>query len=188
MIECERTTKETSVTLRLDAEGCESVVDIPCGFLRHMLELFAFHAGIGLSVAATGDVDVDYHHLTEDIGILLGKAFERARTERTRRRYGWCALPMDGSLVLSAVDFSGRGQFEWRGEFPAERCGDFDLELIPEFWKAVCREGGITFHAQAMACDNAHHLAEALFKGAGRAFRQALEPADEVQSTKGTLA
>ncbi len=153
-----------------------------------MLELFAFHAGIGLSITATGDVDVDYHHLTEDIGILLGKAFERARAERVCERYGWCMLPMDGSLVLAAVDFSGRGQFEWRGEFPAARCGDFDLELIAEFWKAVCREGRITFHAQALACDNAHHLAEALFKGAGRAFRQALTPAEEVQSTKGTLA
>jgi imidazoleglycerol-phosphate dehydratase len=95
---------------------------------------------------------------------------------------------MDGSLVLAAVDFSGRGQFEWKGAFPAERCGDFDLELIPEFWRAVCREGRITLHAQSLACDNAHHLAEALFKGAGRAFRQALSPAGELQSTKGTLA
>ena len=188
MIESERTTKETSVSLRLDVDGGERRIDLPCGFLRPMLELFAFHAGIGLDVAATGDVDVDYHHLAEDVGILLGKAFEQARSGRTLQRYGWCALPMDGSLVLAAVDFSGRGQFEWHGEFPAERCGDFDLELIPEFWRAVCREGRITFHARALACDNAHHLAEALFKGAGRAFRQALAPADELQSTKGTLA
>ena len=94
---------------------------------------------------------------------------------------------MDGSLVLAAADLGGRGQFEWKGAFPAERCGDFDLELIPEFWKAFCREGKITLHAQALACDNAHHLAEALFKGAGRALREAFLPAESLQSTKGTL-
>ena len=187
MIEETRKTMETSVVLRLGIGGEERNVDIPCGFLRHMLELFAFHAKICLDVTATGDVDVDYHHLTEDVGLLLGKALNRIRTTRNIQRYGWCALPMDGTLMLVAVDFSGRGQFEWKGTFPAERCGDFDLELIPEFWRAVCREGKITLHAQALACDNAHHLAEALFKGAGKAFREALSPADELQSTKGTL-
>ena len=183
----ERKTKETFVTAELDAAGGPVSVDLPCGFLRHMIELFAFHASLGLTLKGGGDADVDWHHLTEDTGILLGRALGAAFAEIPRQRYGWCALPMDGSLVLAAVDFSGRGQFEWDGEFPTGRCGDFDLELVPEFWKALCREGKITFHARALAADNSHHLAEALFKGAGRAFRSALEPAERLESTKGTF-
>jgi len=186
-VKIERKTKETGVSVELSLGGGQADIEISCGFLSHMIELFAFHAGVGLKVQASGDERVDYHHLAEDVGILLGRAFLQAGSERPVKRYGWCAIPMDGSLVLAAVDVSGRGQFEWKGEFPAERCGDFDLELVPEFWKAFCREGKITFHAQALACDNAHHLAEALFKGAGRAFREAFSPAEALQSTKGTL-
>jgi imidazoleglycerol-phosphate dehydratase len=187
-VKLERKTKETSISLELLPEGEEIRVSVSCGFLRHMVELFAFHAGMGLTVDASGDEDVDWHHLTEDLGILLGRAFALAAEQTPRTRYGWCALPMDGSLVLAAADLGGRGQFEWQGTFPAEKCGDFDLELVPEFWKAFCREGRITLHARALACDNAHHLAEALFKGAGRALREAFVPAEKVQSTKGTLA
>ena len=183
----ERKTRETAVTVEMEPVGGTVRLEIPCGFLRHMLELFAFHAGIGLFVRATGDVDVDFHHLTEDVGILLGRAFRRTGMDEPCQRYGWCALHMDGSLVLAAVDISGRGHFEWKGAFPSKKCGDFDLELVPEFWKALCREGKITFHARALAADNSHHLAEALFKGAGRAFRSALEPAERLESTKGTF-
>ncbi len=188
MIEMNRSTKETSISLVMDLDGSQRRFEIQCGFLAHMLELFAFHAGIGIELTAMGDVEVDYHHLVEDIGILIGRAFARELEGRSIQRYGWCAMPMDGSLVLIAVDFSGRGQFEWDGSFPSQRCGDFDLDLLPEFWRAVCRECRITLHARALACDNSHHLGEALFKGAGRAFRQALTPATELQSTKGTFA
>ncbi|NCB15219.1 MAG: imidazoleglycerol-phosphate dehydratase, partial [Synergistales bacterium] len=162
-------------------------LDLPCGFLAHMLELLAFHGRFDLEVQARGDVQVDAHHLTEDLGIVLGEALGELARSEPRERYGWCLLPMDGSLVLTAADLGGRGQFEWKGAFPAEKCGDFDMELIPEFWKAFCREGKITLHAQALACDNAHHLAEALFKGAGRALRDAFLPSENLQSTKGTL-
>lgn len=186
-MEFRRNTRETSVVLALDLDDSAIDLDFQCGFLAHMLELFAFHAKIGLVIDACGDVEVDYHHLAEDIGIMMGRSFASELEGRVIQRYGWCAMPMDGSLVLVAVDFSGRGQFEWDGGFPSPRCGDFDLELLPEFWRAVCREGRITLHARTLACDNSHHLAEALFKGAGRAFRQALFPADELQSTKGAL-
>lgn len=187
-VKLERTTKETVISLELLPEGGEVRITVSCGFLRHMVELFAFHAGMGLVAEASGDEEVDWHHLTEDLGIVLGRAFGMAAAVAPRKRYGWCALPMDGSLVLAAADLGGRGQFEWKGTFPAEKCGDFDLELIPEFWKAFCRESRITLHAQALACDNAHHLAEALFKGAGRALREAFLPAENLQSTKGTFA
>ena len=183
----ERKTRETAVTVEMEPVGGTVRLEIPCGFLRHMLELFAFHAGIGLFVRATGDVDVDFHHLTEDVGILLGRAFRRTGMDEPCQRYGWCALPMDGSLVLAAVDISGRGHFEWKGAFPSKKCGDFDLELVPEFWRAFSREASMTIHVQVLAADNSHHLSEAMFKGIGRAMRQALATAPETQSTKGTL-
>ena len=186
----ERTTKETRITLSLDVGGggdIETEVAIPCGFLRHMLELLAFHAGWRLNVRADGDTDVDAHHLTEDIAICLGRAFLEEWTFAERARYGWCALPMDGSCALVSVDLSGRGGFHFEDAFPAQKCGHFDMELIPEFWTAFCREARVTAHARFLAKDNAHHMAEALFKGMGRALRQALVSSDTASTTKGVL-
>lgn len=185
--ELQRESSETSITLRLSIPGKERFLDIPCGFLRHMLDLFFFHSGISATIKATGDTDVDAHHLTEDIGILLGKAFLNELENKPFARYGWCAMPMDGSLALVAIDISGRGQFVWDGTFPSPSCGTFDLELVPEFWRAFCRESRITIHGRLLAVDNSHHAAEALFKGIGRAMKQATSIENEVQSTKGML-
>ena len=166
MIEKERTTKETSVSLRLDVDGGDRRIDIPCGFLRHMLELFAFHAGIGLDVTATGDVDVDCHHVTEDIGILLGKAFEQARSGRNIPAYGWCAFPWT-ALLCWPPSISAAGGFEWKGAFPAERCGDFDLDFCPSSGaRSAAKEGSRS--TRRPSPDNAHHLAEAALQGSGQ--------------------
>ena len=120
------------------------------------------------------------------MGIALGQALRTIAKEcGTIHRYGWCLLPMDGSLARVALDFSGRGGAYWEGEFPTEKCGDFDLELVPEFFRAMAREGGITIHNGLLAVDNSHHASEAVFKGMGMAVKQALAPADSDPSTKG---
>jgi imidazoleglycerol-phosphate dehydratase len=185
--ELERQSRETSVSLCISIPGDTWTLDIPCGFLRHMIHLFLFHSNIGAIIKATGDLEVDAHHLTEDIGILLGRAFLKELEGQTIHRYGWCAMPMDGSLALVAVDVSGRGQFFWDGTFPTATCGDFDLELVPEFWKAFCRESRMTIHGRLLAVDNSHHGMEALFKGIGRAMKDAVTSTDSLQSTKGIL-
>ena len=159
--ELSRESTETSISLQLSIPGKERHLDIPCGFLCH--------------------------NLTEDLGILIGRAFLKELESRPLARYGWCAMPMDGSLALVAVDISGRGQFVWDGCFLSSSCGTFDLELIPEFWRAFCRESHITIHGRLLAVDNSHHGAEALFKGIGRAMKQALASEEELQSTKGVL-
>ncbi|MDR1514991.1 MAG: imidazoleglycerol-phosphate dehydratase [Synergistaceae bacterium] len=184
-----RNTKETQISLSIayPKPHDEIVIKLPCGFLAHMLELLAHRARLGLKVDASGDVCVDAHHLTEDVGIVLGLALrEMLRSEETaRHRYGWCLLPMDGSLVRVALDLSGRGGFYWEGRFPTDRCGDFDLELVPEFFRGFCRESRATMHAAVLAADNSHHAAEAVFKGVGMALGMALAPSDVAPSTKG---
>lgn len=186
MSDIRRTTQETSVELSLDLAPGSSTIETPCGFLNHMLTLLAHHAAWGLRLTASGDLAVDAHHLTEDLGIALGQALlQELRSGPPRRRYGGCLLPMDGTLVLAAVDLSGRGLLAWEGLFPSPRCGDFDTELVPEFWRAFARESRSTLHLRALAVDNSHHLAEAVFKGAGRALREALSPGDTEPSTKG---
>jgi imidazoleglycerol-phosphate dehydratase len=186
----ERTTSETSVSVSLDVTaggGAETDIRIPCGFLGHMLELFAFHGDLHLSVQAKGDTNVDAHHVTEDIAICLGRAFFEEWSSTARARYGWCALPMDGSCALVSVDLSGRGGFHFDDTFPSPRCGDFDMELIPEFWHAFAREARATIHASFVAKDNSHHMAEALFKAMAHALRQALVPSETTSTTKGVL-
>lgn len=189
MIELIRKTKETSVTLAVGypAPPEDIKIDIPCGFLSHMLTLMAHRARLALVVKAEGDVEVDYHHLCEDIGITLGVALkEMIRSEKiSRRRYAWCLLPMDGSLARIAIDISGRGGMYWEGSFPSQRCGDFDMELVPELFTALCREASITAHISILSADNAHHASEAVFKGFGLAIGDALEPSDVAPSTKG---
>ncbi|MDL2263845.1 imidazoleglycerol-phosphate dehydratase [Synergistaceae bacterium OttesenSCG-928-I11] len=184
-----RNTKETAISLTLThpvASG-GAKIDIPCGFLSHMLELMAHRGRLGLEVQATGDVQVDAHHLTEDIGIAMGMALkDLLQTEDTpRKRYGWCLLPMDGTLARIALDVSGRGGLFWRGSFPTNRCGDFDLELVPEFFSGFCRESRTTMHVDLLAVDNSHHAAEAVFKGVGLALDMALCMSDVAPSTKG---
>ena len=181
-----RDTKETQIKLTLEFPGTERKTDTGCGFLNHMLDLFCHRAGLGIELIAHGDIEVDYHHLTEDVGIALGQALRTIAKELgSIHRYGWCLLPMDGSLARVALDFSGRGGAYWEGEFPTEKCGDFDLELVPEFFRAMAREGGITIHNGLLAADNSHHASEAVFKGMGMAVKQALAPADSDPSTKG---
>jgi len=183
--EANRETKETKIYLRLEYPGTSREIKIECGFLAHMLDLMCHRAGLGVSLAAKGDVEVDYHHLTEDVGIVFGRCLKEIAGAEQRRRYGWCLLPMDGSLARVALDFSGRGGCYFKGGFPDGRCGGFDLELVPEFFRALTREGGITLHVGILEADNSHHVSEAIFKGVGMALSQALTPSTADPSTKG---
>lgn len=190
MTTIERSTKETRISLGLAypvGVSRQSRIDVPCGFLAHMLELMAHRGRLCLEVEARGDLQVDAHHLTEDVGIVLGMAMNGLLREEAvpRRRYGWCLLPMDGTLAQVALDLSGRGGLFWEGDFPTEKCGDFDLELVPEFFRGFCRESRATMHVRLLAADNSHHAAEAVFKGVGLAVDMALAPADVAPSTKG---
>jgi len=185
MSDAERKTKETAISLSVEFEPGDVAIEMPCGFLRHMLELLCHHAGWKMRCHADGDVDVDAHHITEDVGIVLGKAIKEEASKQYRNRYGWCAMPMDGTLVIVAVDLSGRGSLTWNAPFTSPSCGGYDLELLEEFWKAVTREAQFSLHVHTLVVDNSHHLAEAIFKGIGRALRQALTVTDAMPSSKG---
>ncbi len=191
--EIKRITGETdiSLTLSVDGSGIYSV-DTGCGFLNHMLELFARHGGFDLQVTCRGDVEVDDHHTVEDVGIVLGEAFAAALGDkRGIIRYGSILLPMDEALVLCALDVSGRASLTFQMDFPVEKIGTFDTQLIREFFAAFCRSMGLTLHLRQMAGINAHHLAEACFKGAARALAQACLLDEnrrfDIPSTKGML-
>lgn len=189
-----RTTAETDITLTLGLDGRGiAQIDTGCGFLDHMLTLFARHGRFDLAVTCKGDTYVDYHHTTEDIGICLGKAFAQALGgKKGIVRYGDTALPMDEALILSAVDISGRGELYYSLSIPTEKVGDFDTELCEEFWRAFARDAGVTLHLRQLAGRNAHHILEGAFKSAARSLRAAAAIdaafADEVPSTKGMLA
>lgn len=189
-----RTTAETDITLTLGLDGRGiAQIDTGCGFLDHMLTLFARHGRFDLAVTCKGDTYVDYHHTTEDIGICLGKAFAQALGgKKGIVRYGDTALPMDEALILSAIDISGRGELYYSLSIPTEKVGDFDTELCEEFWRAFARDAGVTLHLQQLAGRNAHHILEGAFKSAARSLRAAAAIdaafADEVPSTKGMLA
>ncbi len=191
--EIKRKTNETDIELKINLDGSGiSDIDSGCGFLDHMLTLFAKHARFDLIVKCVGDTNVDYHHTVEDIGICLGMAIERALGEkRGIRRYGSCMLPMDESLILTAVDISGRSYLVYNMSFEASRVGDFDTELAEEFWQAFVRNSNCTLHIRQMHGKNTHHLIEAQFKSAARSLRTAVEldPAalGEIPSTKGVL-
>lgn len=187
-----RKTGETDISLSLNIDGRgDSTVDTGCGFLDHMLTLFARHAHYDLAVKAVGDVHVDYHHTVEDVAICLGKAFcESVGDKRGIQRYGDINLPMDEALVLCAVDISGRDYLAYSLNIPAARVGDFDTELAEEFMRAFAREAKITLHLHQIAGSNSHHIIEAAFKALGRALSMATAPsrfADEIPSTKGSL-
>lgn len=189
----ERKTTETAISLELnlDGKGIYSV-DTGCGFLDHMLELFTRYSRFDLTVNCKGDTKVDYHHTTEDIGIALGNALKNALNDaKGINRYGNFYLPMDESLVLCAVDISGRAYCSCNLELNVAKVGDFDTELVEEFFMAFCRSAGVTLHIVKQAGTNTHHIIEAAFKGFGKAMRQAVAIdeafANEVPSTKGVL-
>ena len=185
--------RQTDITLALSLDGSGKVeIDSGCGFLDHMLTLFARHGRFDLSVRCKGDTKVDYHHTTEDIGICLGQAFAKALGEkRGITRYGDTILPMDEALILSAVDISGRGGFFNTLNIPAPKVGDFDTELCAEFFIAFAREAGVTLHLRQLAGSNSHHIIEGCFKSVGRSLRRAVSIdaalGEEVPSTKGML-
>ena len=188
-----RKTAETdiSLTLCLDGKG-ESTIKTGCGFLDHMLILFAKHGRFDLSVSCIGDTYVDYHHTVEDVGICLGQAFAKALGDKKGIiRYGNILLPMDEALILSAVDISGRGGFYPAVTIPTQKVGDFDTELCLEFWIAFARDAGMTLHVQQLAGSNSHHIIEGIFKSVARSLKTAvaIDPAfaDEIPSTKGML-
>ena len=188
----DRKTAETDISLALNLDGGESKIDTGCGFLNHMLTLFAKHARFGLTVKCAGDVDVDFHHTAEDIGICLGKAFSEAIGDKAGIvRYGDITLPMDEALILAAVDISGRGMLVYNVETPTLRVGDFDTELVEEFFIAFCREAGVTLHVRKLDGKNTHHILEGVYKACARALGKAaaIDPAlcGEIPSTKGVL-
>lgn len=191
--ELTRNTLETQITLSLNLDGKgESTVDTGCGFLNHMLTLFARHGRFDLKVVCHGDRDVDDHHTVEDVGICLGTAFKEALGDcRGICRYGSTTLPMDEALILSAVDISGRGMLRYHLDLPTEKVGTFDTELGEEFWLAFTRCAGMTLHLRQRDGTNSHHILEGAFKSVARSLRTAVavDPAarDEIPSTKGVL-
>jgi len=189
----ERNTTETQITLSVNLDGAGTAdVDSGIGFLDHMLTLFAKHSGCDMSVRAAGDVQVDDHHLTEDIGIVLGMALKQALGDkRGIRRYGDILLPMDEVLMLAAVDCSGRPFFVWDVTLPQPKVGTWDSELAEDFFRALAVNGGLTLHMRMLSGTNTHHIVEAAFKACARALREAVsaDPREtDVPSTKGTLA
>lgn len=188
-----RKTGETDIRVRLVLEGKgSSVIDTGVGFLDHMLTLFAKHGRFDLEVSCKGDTQVDDHHSVEDIGIALGQAFSRALGDKKGiTRYGSTLLPMDESLILSAVDISGRGLLAYELQIPTEKVGTFDTELTEEFFRALAHNAGITLHLRQLAGKNSHHIIEGAFKSAARSLKTAAavdpELQDEIPSTKGVL-
>ena len=188
-----RKTAETDIALTLELDGTgKSKIDTGCGFLDHMLTLFASHGRFDLDVTCKGDTYVDYHHTVEDIGIALGKAFREALGEkRGICRYGDITLPMDESLILSAVDFSGRSYLGYGLDIPTEKVGDFDTELTEEFFQGFVRQAECALHIRQLAGKNSHHIIEGAFKSVARSLRQAVridaDFRDEIPSTKGVL-
>lgn len=186
-----RQTAETNIELQLNLDGTGmSTIDTGCGFMDHMLTLFAAHGGYDLTVKCKGDTQVDDHHTVEDIGICLGLAFAEALGDkRGIARYGEKILPMDESLILSAVDISGRSYLGFYLEIPTAKVGSFDTELCEEFWLAFVRKAEMTLHIRQLAGTNSHHIIEGCFKSVARslAMATALGNTNQIPSTKGVL-
>ncbi len=191
--EIKRDTAETKIALTLDLDGTgKSEIATGCGFLDHMLTLFAKHGRFDLTVDCDGDIDVDDHHTVEDIGICLGKAFNEALGDKKGIiRYGNFTLPMDEALIMCAVDISGRDYLAYRLEIPTEKVGTFDTELVEEFMLAFTRNAGLNLHIIQLSGTNSHHIIEGTFKCLARTLRQAVNIdekfKDEIPSTKGVL-
>ena len=189
----ERKTSETQIKLSLDIDGSgTSEISSGIGFLDHMLTLFAKHSGFNLEVSCTGDTYVDDHHSCEDIGIVLGSALREALGDkRGISRYGDIILPMDEALILCACDVSGRSCLVFDADFPTEKIGSFDTELVQEFFEAFTRSSGITLHIRKLSGANSHHIAEGIFKAFARCLAKACgideKRKDGIPSTKGVI-
>ncbi len=189
----ERKTAETEICVKLNIDGVgKSTINTGCGFLDHMLTLFAKHGRFDLDVTCKGDTHVDYHHTVEDVGICLGSAFAKALGDcRGIVRYGNIILPMDEALIMCAVDFSGRSHLSYTMDIPSQRVGDFDTELAEEFMLAFVRKAGLCLHLRQLDGRNSHHIIEGSFKALARTLGQAVAIdarfADEIPSTKGVL-
>ena len=188
----ERNTKETRISLRLNLDGSgKAQLHSGVGFFDHMLDGFARHGLFDLEVQVQGDLEVDDHHTIEDTGIVLGTAIAQAVGDKKGiRRYGSCILPMDESLVLCAVDLSGRPYFSWDAPFTAEKIGDMSAEMVKEFFYAISYTAGMNLHIKVLTPGNHHHMAEAMFKSFAKALDQAVsfDPRiTDVLSTKGSL-
>jgi imidazoleglycerol-phosphate dehydratase len=188
-----RATKETEVTVELNLDGSgRAEVTTGIGFLDHMLELLARHSRIDIKLQAKGDLHVDQHHTTEDAGIVLGQAVKKALGDmRGIVRYADVHMPMDEALTRVAIDLSGRAVLVFKVEFPRDKIGEFDVDLVREFFQAFAANAGVTLHVEMLYGDNSHHVAESCFKGLARVLRAAvaLDPAakGEIPSTKGSL-
>ena len=188
-----RKTAETDITVQIDLDGTGRYDNqTGVGFFDHMLDQLSRHALIDMTIRATGDLHIDDHHTVEDVGIALGQALTSALGDkRGIRRYGACHLPMDDAQVRAALDLSGRPFLVWNVDMPTAKIGTFDTELVREFFQALATHGGITLHVDKLHGFNSHHIAEATFKAAARALREAVEAdprrADAIPSTKGSL-
>ena len=191
--EINRKTNETDISLKLCLDGTgKSKIDTGCGFLNHMLELFARHGRFDLSVSCKGDTQVDYHHTVEDIGIVLGKAFAQAIGEkRGITRYGSFLLPMDEALILASVDISGRAYLNYDVSIPNASVGGMDTELVEEFLRGFVRRSEITLHIRTVTGTNTHHIIECMFKSLAHTLADAVkinaDDADRIPSSKGVL-
>ena len=188
-----RETKETKVTVKLELDGTgASTIDSGIGFMNHMLTLLASHGRFDLSVFCKGDLDVDGHHSVEDIGITLGSAFKQALGDKKGiKRYGSAVIPMDETLIMTALDLSGRGYLNFDVNIPTAKVGDFDTELIKEFFYGFIRSSECTLHIKQLYGENSHHIIEGIFKSFARALREAVSIdekfSNEIPSTKGAL-
>ena len=191
--EIARKTNETDIKLTLELDGTgKSEISTGCGFLDHMLTLFARHGRFDMSVSCKGDTYVDYHHTAEDIGIVLGDAFRKALGDmRGIVRYGSMILPMDEALIMTAADISGRPHLSYGLDIPAQKVGEFDTELTEEFFLGFVRHAGMTLHIKQLAGTNSHHIIEGAFKSAARSLAAAVKIEEayknEIPSTKGVL-
>ena len=188
-----RKTNETDITVELDLDG-DGTHDIATGigFLDHMLDQLARHSLIDMTVRATGDLHIDFHHTAEDVGIAIGQAVKEALGDKTGiRRYASADLPMDGTLTRAAIDVSGRPFLVWKVAFTRDKVGDMDTELFREWFQAFAMNAGVTLHVETFYADNNHHIAESAFKALARALREAVEidprQAGRIPSTKGSL-
>ena len=190
----ERATTETRVAVSIDLDGTGAFdIATGAGFFDHMLAQLARHSLIDIALTAKGDLHIDAHHTVEDAGIALGQAVAKALGGRKGiRRYAECCLPMDETLTRAAIDVSGRAYLIWKVAFPTPRIGDFDTELVREWFQAFAMNCGVTLHVETCYCANSHHIAESCFKALARCLRDAIEidprQMDRVPSTKGSLA
>ncbi len=188
-----RKTAETNISLKLNIDGTgRSNIDTGIGFLDHMLVLFASHAKFDLEIRCDGDTHIDFHHSTEDIGICLGLAFQQlVEDKRGLYRYGSMILPMDEALIVSAVDISGRSTLVYEVAIPSTKVGEFDTELVKEFWLALVRNFPVSLHIRMLSGENSHHIIEGIFKSVARSLKEALsldkDYLDDIPSTKGIL-